>query len=71
MVEQDRKAGTGAGGDVAGTDEALEQPGDMGERGISGDAAMALVDLLQALDVDADQGRRRAVAVAWLTERPS
>ena len=47
-----REAGAGAGGDVAGADQALEQPGDMGERGVAGDAAVALVDQLEALDVD-------------------
>src|ERR1043165_2715886 len=58
MVEQQREgAAAAARGDVAGTDQALEQPRDMAQRRIAGDPAMAVVDRLQILEIDRDQGR--------------
>ena len=39
-----------------------QQPGDMAKRGVAGDPAMAVVDRLEIVEVDREQGRRRAVA---------
>ena len=45
MVEQQREgAAAVARGDVAGADQALELPGDVAERGVAGDPAVAVVD---------------------------
>ena len=63
MVEQQREgAAAVARGDVAGADQALQQAGDVAQRGVAGDAAMAVVDRLQIVDVDRDQRGGRAVA---------
>ena len=63
MVEQQREgAAAVARGDVAGADQALQQPGDVAQSGVAGDPAMAFVDRLEIVDLDREQGGGRAVA---------
>jgi hypothetical protein len=57
MVEQQGEGAAAiARGNIAGADQALQQPRDVTQCGIAGDAAMALIDRPPIVDIDRDQG---------------
>jgi hypothetical protein len=63
MVEQQGEGAAAiARGNIAGADQALQQPRDVTQCGIAGDAAMALIDRPQIVDIDRDQGCGNPVA---------